>query len=91
MTGMLTLNEFAEAIGATYHQVYKWVTKHGLPHIKIGAKRYIEMSSFEEWKDAQRTVQTKPRPKAEVALEEIVHRSPINVSKRIAAKCERIY
>ena len=91
MTGMLTLNEFAEAIGATYHQVYKWVTAHGLPHIKIGTKRYVEMSAFEEWKDAQRTVQTKPRPKAAVALEEIAYSSPIKVSSRITAKCERIY
>lgn len=89
MTGMMTMAQFAEAIGSTYYTVYGWVTKHGLPCVKIGAKRYIEISAYEEWKRSKTSVETKPRSKAQTIKE--VYVSPIKVSKRIADTMERIY
>ncbi len=83
------MNEFATSIGSTYHTVYGWVTKHGLPTVKIGAKRYIEHSAYEEWKKSKVSVEMKPRRKADIIRDTYV--SPIKVSKRITDTMERIY
>ena len=94
MTGIMSLGEFAEHIGATYYTVYGWIQKHGLPCIQIGRKRYIRESDYSEWLQSRVSVQVKPKCKSDEALEEIKTRPMPKTSDRhdrVMAKCVRVY
>lgn len=93
MAEMLPLTEFAERIGISYNIVYGWVRHHGLPHIQIGSRRYVELSAYDEWlrsKMTKNTTQTKKERLNEV-LEEIKDVPMPRISNRIAAKCVKVY
>ena len=90
---MLPLTEFAERIGISYNVVYGWIRHHGLPHIQIGHRRYIEPSAYDEWlqsKMTKNTTQTK-KERLKAVLEEIEDVPLPRISSRIAAKCVKVY
>lgn len=89
---MVPLADFAERIGISYNVVYGWIRHHGLPHIQIGSRRYIEPSAYDEWlqsKMTKNTTKTKKERLNEV-LEEIKD-VPIPKSSRILARCQKVY
>jgi len=50
---LLPVAEVARRVGATRETVRLWCTKHGLPAVMLGNRRYIPWSVAESW----------PRPK----------------------------
>ncbi|MBQ6713197.1 MAG: helix-turn-helix domain-containing protein [Selenomonadales bacterium] len=91
--GLLTLAEFAKAVNATYNQVYLWVTKHGLPCVQVGSRRYIREEDYEAWLESRKTVTVAPKKKKEVLREVMEEISTLPRPRKggIAAKMERIY
>lgn len=84
-----TIQEFADVVGSTYHQVRNWIVKHGLPHIKIGRRAFIRLADYNEWLETKVTVR-ECRSKAEIAKDEIRDMPAPRTSGRIASKMVKI-
>lgn len=84
-----TIQEFADLIGSSYHQVRNWIVKYGLPHIKIGRRAFVRMADYNEWLETKVTVRD-CRSKAEVAKEMIEDVPLPKTGGNIATKIQRV-
>ncbi|MBQ8809502.1 MAG: helix-turn-helix domain-containing protein [Bacteroidales bacterium] len=85
---LVDMATFAEQNELSYHKLYRWVRKCGLPHVLIDGKRYIRQSDYEKWIETKVTVSI-VEPKAKTALREIADMPLPKRGQRV--KMPRIY
>jgi len=81
---MLSLKETAIKKQISEVVLRTWITRHGLPVIKIGAKIYIEENDYVAWIESKKKVSTSSKIQVLYATVE----SP---KSTIAAKMRKIY
>ena len=88
---LIPIAEYAKSIGKSYYAVYIWITRHGLPCVQVGSRRYLDPDVCAEWLKSKVVVVEPRQTKVQKAMEEIKDMPPVSVRRSVREKMARIY
>lgn len=88
---LMPIAEYAKSIGKSYYAVYIWITRHGLPCVQVGSRRYLDPDVCAEWLKSKVVVVEPRQTKAQQAMEEIKDIAPVSTRRSVRDKMARIY